>query len=73
MTLVIKISVVLIFVICFQIYRSLKSYFKPPPVPVLTEKWWGPGIAVHENREIVPFKINISEEVSLEIKCISIS
>lgn len=37
-----------------------------PEVPDIHVKYWGPGIEKPDNKAILPFKINISEEVSFE-------
>lgn len=35
-----------------------------PEVPKVEDKYWGPGQSSHEVSKIVPFEINISNDVS---------
>lgn len=48
-------------VLVASIYVKLSAV---PPLPVLEEKWWGPGSAQKQDTAITPFKIDISDQVS---------
>lgn len=43
-----------------SIYVKLSAL---PPLPVLEEKWWGPGGPQKLDTAITPFKIDISDKV----------
>lgn len=47
-----------------SIYLKLN---KVAPLPVLEEKWWGPGLAHKQETTIIPFKIDVSREVITQI------
>ena len=46
-------------------WAVLNGHLPPTPeVPVIEEKWFGPGDRVKEDEAIRPFKIKVEEEVS---------
>nr|QHB21920.1 juvenile hormone epoxide hydrolase 2 [Colaphellus bowringi] len=62
---IIAIIVVLVSTLLFFTVRPL---LEVPPVPVLEEKWWGPGSPSKEDTGITPFKINVSDEVLKDLQ-----
>lgn len=47
------------------VYLQVSSLYEVPPLPRLEDTWWGPRHPYKEETEIKPFKINISDEVSI--------
>lgn len=44
--------------------KKIRDYlYRIPPVPQLSNTWWGPGEPVGEDDSVRPFKINISDDV----------
>lgn len=60
MGLVLKIVFIITSVIFAYLYVRLTSI---PNVPVLEEKWWGPGPPQKDDPTIRPFKIDVPKEV----------
>lgn len=46
------------------LYIAYKLYHAFPDVPVINETWWSHENPADEDRNIYPFKINVSQEVS---------
>lgn len=62
---IIKICVATSVMLVANVYFSLKPYFDVPPVPKIEEKWWGLGELEAGDGEILPFRINVSDEVNI--------
>lgn len=60
MSLVLKIVLIITSVIVTYLYVRLTSI---PNLPVLEEKWWGPGLPQKDDPTIRPFKIDVPKEV----------
>lgn len=60
MSLVLKIVFIITSVIVTYLYVRLTSI---PNLPVLEEKWWGPGLPQKDDPTIRPFKIDVPKEV----------
>ncbi|KAK9882413.1 hypothetical protein WA026_020935 [Henosepilachna vigintioctopunctata] len=52
----------------FSIFRTVSNIFEVPPVPKLEEIWWGPNPNGKQDTEIIPFKINIPDEVLKDLR-----
>ena len=51
--------------ICILLIAIWNDVLPPkPPKPVIEKKWFGPGHEKIQNSDIVPFKINISQQVN---------
>lgn len=47
------------------VYYKTKQLFSFPKKPIVEDTWWGPGKTSKAESSIKPFKINISEDVSM--------
>lgn len=56
-------SLTVLIIACFWVYRKIKNFFAVPDVPILENTWWGAGNPIDEDTAIEPFEINVSEEV----------
>ncbi|XP_017770299.1 PREDICTED: juvenile hormone epoxide hydrolase 1-like [Nicrophorus vespilloides] len=46
---------------------KIKECFKSPPIPTVPEPYWGPGKQVKDGTAIIPFKINVSDNVLVDL------
>lgn len=56
--------------VAFSVYLAFTYYFNVPTdikdLHIKEDKWWGPGSPKpNSNNQIVPFQINVSENVSV--------
>jgi hypothetical protein len=57
-------KLVLAIITVFIAYQISKLY-ETPPIPNLEDTWWGPRDSSKEDTSIQPFKIDVSDTVSI--------
>jgi juvenile hormone epoxide hydrolase len=57
-------KLVFVIITVFIAYQISKLY-ETPPIPKLEDTWWGPRDPSKEDTSIQPFKIDISDSVSI--------
>lgn len=62
------ITAVVISLLAISLYFEVKKLHEFPKKPKVENTWWGPGSPSKTDAPITEFKINISEDVSFNIK-----
>lgn len=60
-----SVTAIIFALVAVTIYFRTKQLFEFTKKPSVEDIWWGPGEPSKANTNIRPFKVNISEEVSM--------
>lgn len=65
MGLAFNLAAVVTLLTSLSLYSTIKPMFDPPNRPAINDVWWGPGEPSETDTRIRPFKINVSDHVSI--------